>query len=323
MASDVIHPTRRLGIVSVDYEAFAAGRMELWLAAMESFTLALERWRLPISVFLSMEDMVRLRHDDPESYHSLVRYFQRWWHAGSRIYPHNHYAFDLVTGDMQQGCGISGEGADEYGKRKSFFHHAVKQCGLDLNDWLGSVFRTYDEIIGEISERPAAARVFRAGGWDYGDGVDDLAVYIDALRSAGVEIDSSACCGRFGKPDWRVGLASSENIFYLNGDVLEVAPTWSLQMDANPWRSQRILRLILGARRQGLFWPGKHLVNAVLHFDHLMHDWRNGAVKYFGASDRKEIALAANRWVATLAIMMKLLRIRPITFDGLRCCLPR
>jgi hypothetical protein len=322
-SSDVVHPAERLGIVSIDYEAFPLGRMDLWFAAMEGFTVALERWRLPFSVFLSVEDMVRLRHEESDSYRTLIAYLNRWWHAGSRVYPHNHYAFDLVTGDMQEQVAFTREEPVDYGKRKSFFHHAVNQCGLDLSDWLASVFRVYDEIVAEIAERPATARVFRAGGWDYGSGTDDLALYLNALRSSGVEIDSSACCGRFGKSDWRVGLAFSKNLFYLGGDILEAAPTWSLNMDGNPWKMRRLLQLAVGARRQELLGTGKGLLNVVLHFDHLLHDWEGSDVHYFGVVDRQKIASAASRWVATLALAMKVLRIRPVTFDELRCFIPR
>lgn len=322
LASEPVRLTERMAIVSLDYEAFPLGRMDLWFAAMDGFTTVLERSRLPVSVFLSIEDMVRLRSKEPESYRTLIAYFRRWWRAGSRFYPHNHYAFDPVTGDFKAQATVSKDSGADYGKRRSFFHHAVKHCGLNLGVWLTEVFRIYDEIMVEIAGRPVETRVFRAGGWDYGSGREDLHTYLCALREAGVAIDSSACRGQFDTASWRVGLAFGRNLFHLQGGILEAAPTWSLDMDGHPFRFRRLLRLAAAVRQRGIPVGGNGLLNMVLHFDHLLHDWNGEDVRYFGAADKRAIAAGAGRWARTLTLVLKALRTRPITFDELRCVMP-
>lgn len=312
----------RVAIVSIDYEAFPLGRMHLWFAAMDGFTRALERSRLPVSVFLSIEDIVRLRLVEPDSYRTLITYLRRWWQAGSRFYPHNHYAFDPATGDYTAPAADADDaGGDDYAKRKSFFHHAVRQSGLDLADWLVEVYRIYDAIMTDIAERPVPTRVFRAGGWDYGSGRDDLQAYLDALRAAGVAIDSSACRGRFGTTSWRVGMGFGHNLFHLEGGILEAAPTWSVDMDGDPLRPRRLLRLAAATRRYGAPRGGNGLLNLVLHFDHLLHDWNGDVVRYFAAADERAIAARAGRWARTFALLLRALRARPITFDDLPCLL--
>ena len=61
---------------------------------------------------------------------------------------------------------------------------------------------------------------------------DEMQTYVSALATCGYRIDSSDAAGVFGDRTWRVGTAFGTNVYRLPGELIELAPSWSLTCGA-------------------------------------------------------------------------------------------
>src|SRR3954451_884786 len=89
---------RRQFALTLDFEAFSAEMVPLWVAAMRVWADEARSSHIPVSVFVSLEDLVQLRYEDPDEYETFVKGVRMLSDSGAAFYPHNHRVFDPITG---------------------------------------------------------------------------------------------------------------------------------------------------------------------------------------------------------------------------------
>ncbi len=266
--------------LTVDFEAFRVDTISAWCHAMEEWTCAAQRARLVFSFFISVEDCVRLRLTSEDAYAQLTRALHRLVSGGSRLYPHNHCVFDPRTGAVPGESSGFPQHVPGYRSRASMFYDVVHRQGHDLTEWLGVVTAEYERLLADVGVAHPSTASFRPGGWDHGSTPEELRIYTLALSRWGYRIDSSATSGTFGESSWRVGAPFGANAYRLNGGLLELAASWSVNCGTSPASRTGIASLAALARQPRL-WGDRGSTGAmvtVLHFDHLFHDWRGGTV---------------------------------------------
>ncbi|HSB80866.1 MAG TPA: hypothetical protein VLM91_18950 [Candidatus Methylomirabilis sp.] len=307
----------RLLLLTVDCEAFAPEVLPLWLEAMHYWVVCARRTVLRFCFFLSVEDALRIRATGQGEYRRFLAVLRALVDAGSLFYAHNHFVFDPDSGKKKL---LAQEPADiprGYGKRKSIFYDAVHRHRLDLKAWMTAVRESYEKVLSDAGCRSPEFPIFRAGGWDYGDSRSDLSRYIEGLVAAGFRGDSSACRGTFGTPTWHVGSEFGRNVFRLDGGVLEIAPTWSLDMSAPPLSLWRLRDFLALGRQRGIWKGGPGACVVVLHFDHLFRAWSGRSLEAFGTWDAGVIRARIDRLFRLLDLLRSLLRLSSGTFDAL------
>jgi hypothetical protein len=269
LAGSPIDARERNLLLTIDFEAFNhEGPFELWLKALERWSLQSMKRGWGFSVFLALEDVLQLRHDRVDRYRAFLDGMRAMVRSGAAIYPHNHGIFDSRTGRQARSRPQHVRG---YRKRASFFYDVVHRHGANLGEWLGQLLDHYDQFVDD-AEIPRPERLaFRAGGWDHGATREESALYIDAVCDAGFAYDSSVSSGNFGTKDFRIGASFGSNIFMLKPSLIEVAPCWSYDCGASPVARESVgsLRRLAG---QPQVWARPRRAGAfvvVLHFDHL------------------------------------------------------
>jgi hypothetical protein len=253
--------------LTVDFEAFTPDTVSAWLPAMWKWAqLSAEgSWRS--SLFVSVEDVVRLRASGGSLWNGFLRASNELGQTGATFYPHNHGIFDATTGAPypHRPQRIPG-----YRKRASFFYDVVHRHGRDLSEWLANVVDTYDGYLQDANLHRPQRLAFRAGGWDHGDGVDAIRVYLDALADNAIAVDSSASSGVFGSPSWRVGAPFGSNVFALSDAVVELAPCWAFDCGSGVLTRNGIaaVRRLAAQWRAWLPRTRSGAFVAVVHFDH-------------------------------------------------------
>jgi hypothetical protein len=264
-------------LVTIDFEAFNdVGSFDLWLAALERWAHHSLRQSWGFSVFIALEDIVRLRHQRPDRYREFLDAVRMLNRSGAELYPHNHGVFNARTGEQVE---VRPQRMPNYAKRASFFYDVVRRHRLDLREWFDRLLRHYDEFLDQ-ADIPRPGRVaFRAGGWDHGTTPGENSLYVDAVCKAGFAYDSSVTSGTFGTRTYRVGAPFGSNLFLLKPTLTEIAPCWSFDCGA-----AAASRTSFGAWRrlvsQPQVWASRRRTGAfvvVLHFDHLFRSsGRNG-----------------------------------------------
>jgi hypothetical protein len=305
----------RTWLLTVDFEAFLPDSLGNWLEAMEQWASLSARGNWRFSVFLALEDVVRLRAGAQSSYRSFLHAARQLHRAGTRFYPHNHGVFDPTTGLLapERSHRIPG-----YRKRASFVYDVIHRHGEDLSNWLRRVIVHYDEFLADAGLPRPDRLAFRAGGWDHGDTLETSRAYLRALEQNWVSYDSSASSGEFGTRTWRVGAPFGSNIFALSPSLVEVAPCWFLNCDAK-LVSRHGAATLARLARQPTVWlsrtrPGAFVT--VLHFDHLFrtagpHGSTGAMASPHTIEDR------VDRFFQLISALRKMLRLESITFEQL------
>jgi hypothetical protein len=307
----------RLLLLTVDFEAFAPEMLPLWLDAMQYWAACAKRFELRYCFFLSVEDALRIRAAGREEYDQLLAAMRAIDDAGSLFYAHNHFVFDSETGQKRQMDRESPVFLPDYGKRRSVFYDVCRRHCLDWATWMAIVRESFEHVLTDAGCRKPTFSVFRAGGWDYGESLADLSRYLGGLAAAGFRGDSSACQGRFGTPDWRVGTDYGRNVFWVDHGLLEIAPTWALDASVSP-RSAAAVRNYLSLGKQGGLWIGrKGACVVVLHFDHLFRAWPEGMAGRFSPKAIWTVRTLIDRLFRGLGFLRSVLRLKNVTFDDL------
>ncbi len=307
----------RFLLLTVDFEAFDSELIPLWLEAMRHWAVRAKASRVPCCFFLSVEDAIRLRATNRMGYETFLDAMKALEDAGSLFYPHNHFVFDAVTGEKKP---LPHEPEDlpaGYAKRKSLFYDAVYRHRLDFASWSTAVRDSYEEVLSDAGCRKPTLPVFRAGGWDYGSSCRDLPRYIEGLVAAGFRADSSACRGIFETPTWRIGSDFGANIFWLDKGLLEIAPTWSMDISGRPLFPGS-LRNLLSLRRQWRLWTGQlGAFVAVLHFDHLFRRWVKGSPESLALREMETVRKRIDRLFQRIVFIRSILGLTCATFEDI------
>jgi hypothetical protein len=305
----------RSWLLTVDFEAFSAQGLDNWLTAMEHWAClsAKDNWRF--SIFIALEDIVRLRAEEQSLYHAFLQAVRRLHEAGAGLYPHNHGVFDPRTGLLAP---VRPQAVPGYRKRASFLYDVIHRHHESVSDWIGQVLYHYDEFLSDAGIAAPNRLAFRAGGWDHGDTPESSRAYVQALEQNSVAYDSSASSGQFGTRTWRVGAPFGANVFALSSTLVEVAPCWFLNCDGKLVSRHGVASLARLARQPRL-WRSRTLPGAfvtVLHFDHLFrtaHPDRSVLASPSPGTIQDRI-----EWFFQLiSVLRKTLRLDSITFEEL------
>jgi hypothetical protein len=309
-----VDPHDRSLLLTIDFEAFNhEGPFELWLEALEQWSLHSMKRRWGFSIFLALEDVLQLSHDRPDRYRAFLGGMKMMHRSGAAIYPHNHGVFDSRTGRQAESRPQHVSG---YRKRASFFYDVVHRHGADLEEWIGQLLDHYDHFL-EDAEIPRPERLaFRAGGWDHGATREENAVYISALRNAGFAFDSSVTSGTFGTKDFHIGAPFGSNVFVLKPPLIEVAPCWSYDCGVNPI-SGGSLASFGSLAGQPQVWARRRRAGAfvvVLHFDHLFRPSHGDRRRLSATTINRRV----DRFFGLMCRLKRLLRFSEvITFEQL------
>jgi len=267
--------------------------------------------------FVALEDVAALRWTSPERYRAFVAAVRDLSDAGCDFYPHNHGVFDPETGAVPERSAGRPQHIAGYRKRASFFFDVVRLNGLDLAEWLTILTSEYERFLADAGLARPKRRVFRPGGWDNGSTAEELSAYVWSLRDVGYDYDSSATSGDFGTASWRVGTAFAENVFRLDGNLVEVAPT-SFANCAAPILSRETLSSLLRmAPQTRLIRRSASGVSVlVLHFDHLLAH-RAATYDRFSLPSATLVERRIQSVFRRLAFVHCVLRLTSATFDGL------
>ncbi len=272
-------------IITNDFEAFRADSMPLWRPAMKHWAVCSQKFRLPTSFFVALEDAAALSHCDGAGYAALIDGLRDLVGSGAELHPHNHFLFDPLTG-VRPTSENEPVLPDGYTKRLSMFFDVVHRHGLPIGPWLETLREIHAKLMSDVGRASPRRLAFRAGGWDYGSSCDELSAYVEGLARAGFAVDSSACRGRFGTTNWLAETPFGSNVFRLKSGVLEIGPSLHLNCGRDStWRLLVDLGLAL-RRHPGLLRRQDGALVVVLHFDHLFHEYGpRGAQENFVVKD--------------------------------------
>jgi hypothetical protein len=304
----------RAWLLTIDFEAFTPEAVAEWLGAMREWArLSAEgRWRF--SIFLAVEDVVRLRAESESLYDGFLQAAKALSDAGTTFHPHNHGVFDPRTGLL---AAVRPQHVPGYCKRASFAYDVVHRHRVELADWVAQVVDHYDEFLVDARIPRPRRLAFRAGGWDYGDTAETSRAYLRALEQSAFSIDSSASSGVFGTKSWRVGAPFGSNVFALSSWLVEFAPCWSVncgvgiatrESAADVARLVHQPRLWLTRRARGAFVT-------VLHFDHLFLP--AGRDPADAPPSRATIEMRVRRFFKLISVLRSTLRLESTSFEDL------
>jgi hypothetical protein len=314
LAGAYLEPRDRNLLLTIDFEAFnQVGPFELWLTALDRWSLHSMKNRWKSSIFLSLEDVAQLKHDRPDEYQAFLSRMRTVARSGAAIYPHNHGVFDSRTGRQATS---RPQHVRNYGKRASFFYDVVHRHRLDLGEWMLQLLGQYDQFLEDAEVSRPERLAFRAGGWDHGATPDESALYINAVRDAGFAYDSSVTAGTFGTAGFRICAPFCSNTFALKPPLVEVAPCWSYDCGANPI-SHGSIASFRRLATQPQVWARPRRAGAfvvVLHFDHLFRS---------NDGDKRSVSLSmidrrVERFFSLMSCLKGFLRLTEvITFEQL------
>ena len=319
LAREPLKVDGRSWLLTCDFEAFRPDAAPLWAAAMRRWARRAGESELRFAFFVSVEDLARLRAANRPGYEDLLAAAADLHATGTRFHPHNHCLYDPETGEKPNAHTGLPERIDGYPRRASMFYDVVYRSGRDWPEWLGTVRATWERFLDEaglpVPDRPA----FRPGGWDHGVTDDDLRTYVRGVAERGFAYDSSATAGEFGTPSWRVGKPFGASVFALEGGVVEVAPSWSLDCGASVL-SPAGARAAAELRGQRALWGGRAegVFDTVLHFDHLFHTGRGAGRRLWAVEDEAEVTARVDRFFRRLRLLRRALRLeRSVTYEDL------
>jgi hypothetical protein len=304
--------------VTIDFEAFAPSMIDGWSIAMERWASVAGRRGLACTFFVSIEDAIRLRSEEPAAYRVLLSGLIRLHHAGSTIQPHNHRVFDPRTGRQRTPAGVPKSVAG-YAKQASMFYDVVHRHGMAFGDWFPTVLSSYRTLLQDAEIPEPAQIVFRPGGWDCGATADEQRGYLEALAGAGVMLHSGDSRGTYGTSSYRVGSRFGENVYRLHSGIVEVAPCWALNCGA-PTLSLRsaatLQRLLVQPVARDRDLGGAFV--AVLHFDHLFHSGWRASLREFAVRSPEAICARVDRSLRRLDGVRRRLRLTPLPLEDVR-----
>lgn len=315
---------RRDWLLTIDLEAFTPETVPLWTHAMDVWAAQASAHGHRFSVFVSVEDLVRLRAEDDAGYRSFTASMRRMADAGCEFHAHNHCVFDRDDGSRLAEPTPGDPPIPGYRKRPSMFYDVVRRHGLDLGGWLGEVLDVHREILIDAGIDAPLHPAYRAGGLDNGSTAEDLSLYVDALQSNGVRFDSSATAGAYATRSERVCSSFGQNLFTLRGGTVEAAPCLLLDCGAS-----LLSRSWAGTTRrlvpQGRAWvgSGNGIFVVVIHLDHLFHLRPGRGYQLFEVTSDEAIVRRIDRFFGFLDRLRTVLRFGSLTFDDIEVEQPR
>lgn len=307
---------RRDWLLTIDLEAFMPQTVPLWTHAMDAWATRSAESGHRFSVFVSVEDLVRLRAEDSAGYEAFTASMRRMAEAGCEFHPHNHCVFDRDDGTRLSDPTPGDPPIPGYRKRPSMFYDVVRRHGLDLGEWLTDVFATHRELLLDAEIAIPQRTAFRAGGLDNGSSKKDLELYLSAMERNGVDFDSSATGGAYATRSERVCSPYGQNVFQLPGGVVEAAPCLLLDCGAS-----LLSRSWAGTARrlapQGGAWmrPGRGIFVVVIHLDHVFHRRPGRGYQLFEVTSEEVVAQRIERFFGFLDRMQSALRFGSLVFD--------
>jgi hypothetical protein len=314
LAGPALEASGRNLLLTIDFEAFNPSSLDLWLDAMTHWADYSVGGGWGFSIFIALEDIVRLKQSRPSRYRDFLHAAKILNDCGAIFYPHNHGVFDSRTGIQSPNRPTRIPG---YGKRASFFYDVVRRHRLSLRGWLNRLLVHYDEFLSDAGIARPTRLAFRAGGWDHGTTPEENATYIDAVSDAGFTYDSSVTHGVFGTRTFRIGAPFRSNIFTLTSSLVEVASCWSLDCGGaavSPSSISAMRRLLA----QPEVWGSRRAEGAfvtAIHFDHLLRSRRGGPEVISASTVHRRIG----RFFQFMSYVRTALRLSSsITFEDLR-----
>jgi hypothetical protein len=304
----------RRWLLTIDFEGFDPGALDEWIEGMRHWA-SLSRgggWRF--SIFLAVEDVVRLRAASQPLYEDFVRAAKELIEAGTTFYPHNHGVFDTTTGLL---AAVRPQKVPGYRKRASFAYDVVHRHGEDLTNWVARVVAHYEDFLGDVGIARPQRLAFRAGGWDHGDTAEMARAFVRAVDKNGFSFDSSASSGVFGTKSWRVGAPFGANVFALSASLTEVAPCWALNCAAGV-ATRDTAAAAVRLLRQPRLWLSRTAPGAfvtVLHFDHLFRGVERGSAGDF--APRAAVEEQVTRFFEMISFLRSTLHLESTTFEDL------
>lgn len=318
LAREYLGWPRRDWLLTIDLEAFTPANAPLWIDAMDAWAARSAAHGHRFSIFISVEDLVRLRCEDSGAYRGFLTSMRRMADAGSEFHPHNHCVFDVDDGSRPYDPGPDDPPVPGYNKRPSMFYDVVHRQGRDLAEWLGIVIAQHRRVLDDAGIEPPERLSFRAGGFDNGSSREDLELFLDAITKNGVEFDSSASGGGFGTGRERLTSSFGRNVFALPGGAVETAPCLMLDCGA-PLISRSSLGSVrrMAPQARSLLGRDSGLFVAVLHLDHLFHRRPGRDYELFSVTSREEVEARIDRFFRLLDRLQQLLHFGPATFSSL------
>lgn len=309
---------RRDWLLTIDLEAFTPATTDLWTHAMDAWAARSSAHGHRFSIFVSVEDLVRLRVEDQDAYRTFLASMLRMAEAGCEFHPHNHCVFDLDDGSRPFDPGPDDPPVPGYSKRPSMFYDVVRRQGHDLAEWLAIVIDQHRRVLDDAGIDAPARLAFRAGGFDNGSSRADLEIFVDALSQNGVEFDSSASGGGFGTRRERLTSTFGRNVFALTDGVVEAAPCVMLDCGA-PLVSRSTLGSVrrIAPQARALLGGGDGLFVGVLHLDHLFHRRPGRQYELFQVTSAHEVEQRIDRFFRLLDRLRGALRLGSATFGNL------
>ena len=299
----------RSWVFTIDFEAFDPDEIEIWVNAMDRWSEITSREGWKSSIFLAVEDVIRLKATRSQEYRRFLEAARRMASAGATFYPHNHGVFDESTGLLAE---HRPQRISNYPKRASMFFDVVHRHGLDIGEWMERIASHFEDfLIGAGLPRPSRP-AFRAGGWDHGVTASDARAFVEGLASAGFAWDSSASSGIYGTRSWRIGAPYGQNVFGLAPTVVEAACCWSVDR-LGRLGEPRTVKALVGLARQSRLWrrcPGVFVT--VFHFQNLVRPNKTTNVS--------EITSRIESLFSKLNVIRNALQIRNADFDDISAC---
>jgi hypothetical protein len=312
-------PVDRNWLLTIDFEAFRPHAIGPWISAMQRWAAASRLGGWKFSLFIAVEDVVRLKVEDREGYRIFLKAIGDLHETGAQFHPHNHCVFDPVTGQRPSDRSDA-RPVTTYRKRPSLFYDVAYRNKLKFRDWSGTLLASYEGFLADAGLPRLERLAFRAGGWDHGVTPEDIADYLDGLEGMGVMFDSSGSSGVFGTTSWRVGAPFGANTFVLDRSLIEVAPCDFADCGApivsrqfGAWIGRLLVRppiWIAPLQRHGA-------LVTVLHFDHLFHEGRGSERRLFAIRNEAEVARRIERFMHWLSHVRRLSGLQNTTFDRL------
>jgi len=317
-SSGPVHVPGRYWVRTVDFEAFRPEHASGWIAAMRGWAEESIRVGTKSSMFIAVEDIVRLRQFSRSAYDDFLEATVALHRSGCVFYPHNHCLFDLETGlrpteEMHAELHIPG-----YAKQASMFFDVVYRNKADFGQWVLAVRATYEQFLADAGLPLPEPLAFRPGGWDHGSDKEEIATYLEAVEGAGFTVDSSASAGHYATRSHRLNAKYGYNVFQVGDALTELAPTWFIDCGA----SIPSIGSLGSARqfaRQPRAWiarqPGAWVT--VAHFDHLFHTRAGRRYNYFSVMDLDQVRKRIRRFMDRTQLLATQLDFEVVSIESL------
>ena len=314
-----VSASRRVWILTLDFEAFTAKTAPLWHEAMHRWAARCRDDGWKFSFFTSVEHVVRLRTASSSLYGEFLEAALELHRAGVEYHPHNHCLFDPSTGERATPKAERERKVPGYPKLPSMYYDIAYRNGKNFREWLPILTRAYEEFLQDAGIAPPGALAFRAGGWDYGSTMADVSDYLEGLVAEGFSFESGAVSGIRGTGNWRLGAPFGSNTFKLVPPLVEVAPTDVMNCGARAGSIPYFGWVTRILRQPRLWMPpfGPGVLVTVLHFDELFHRGRGSSTRKFAVEDRREVARRIDAFFNRISAARRLFRLDACTFSDL------